>query len=689
MAVEEGKFQLYTSITPPLEAGDWRLVASQNLQAQASTGTLTSSDLKVDNANINFRVRSPRYLMPPDQVLSTYPPANSFGSYGSRLPQVVIKRRTLPWERHLDDAPTGTPWLALVLIAEGEARLDTGVGVADCVTAGKTLTGVADVEKGNRLVVRKSVINKVFPTQNDVELLAHAREVDISDTELMMGDDDGFLAVIISNRLPLPAKDENGGEVPVKYLACLINLEAQFEDLLEKSPDPVPAFATDFLLSDVAYVANATADDHLTMGTAASPGRVKPPQFEFDPNAAGPAPRAQAQATGSSTYTAKSGVAATSGATPSAERSRWSTTAQVQLSSTEVSLQMARDFRTVKAADAALLDPEFRFPVLMHWSFTTTGSTTFRSLMEDLDSGLLGDVGEQPSELTGRLPLEVVESGHVGLGHKTREGDDVRSWYRGPLVPHPTVSATTERLPLAHSSDQLRIVIQDGREDLSIAAAFEVGRLLSLSQPSIIASLMRWRQGQYHAARAATLVEVNRPFWEDVLGAGFVLDDFYRLGPAAGRFLINAIATNPGTFLGAPRPLVTAGRPLEIEGVPSDVLAAGLGLGQGVFRGDIGAILEKVRAVKIPSIDLNLKDLGKVGIREGLEATLDNQRIDLVSNSLATRFVIDPGTGPAFPAIDRAAEVVVPDVLDVILAAADDADTTDSPANKPGEEIDQ
>src|SRR5210317_1391667 len=228
MAVEEGKFQLYTSITPPLEAGDWRLVASQNLQAQASTGTLTSSDLKVDNANIHFRVRSPRYLMPPDQVLSTYPPANSFGSYGSRLPQVVIKRRTLPWERHLDDAPTGTPWLALVLIAEGEARLDTGVGVADCVTAGKTLTGVADVEKGNRLVVRKSVINKVFPTQNDVELLAHAREVDISDTELMMGDDDGFLAVIISNRLPLPAKDENGGEVPVKYLACLINLEAQF-----------------------------------------------------------------------------------------------------------------------------------------------------------------------------------------------------------------------------------------------------------------------------------------------------------------------------------------------------------------------------------------------------------------------------------------------------------------------------
>lgn len=689
MPVEEGKFQLYTSITPPLEAGDWRLVASQELQAQTSSSTLTSNDLRVDDANINFRVRSPRYLMPPDQVLSTYPPANSFGSYGSRLPQVVIKRRTLPWERVLTDAPADTPWLALVLIAEGEAELDTGVDVAKCVTAGKILTGVADLEKGNRLVVRKSIIDKVFPTQNDVALLVHAREVDIGDTELMMGDDDGFLAVVISNRLPLPAKDESGDEAPVKYLACLINLEEQFEALLEESPDVTPIFATNFLSTQVTYVANATADDHLIMGTAASPDRVNVATGELDVGLSGPAPLAQAQGTGSSTYTAVSGAAATLGATPSAQLSQWSTDARARLSSTEISLQMAQDFRVVQAADSSLIDPEFRFPVLMHWSFTSTGSTTFRSLMEDLDSGLLGDVGEEPSDLTGRLPLEVVESGHVGLGHKTREGDDVRSWYRGPLLPHPTVSAASDRLPLAHSSDQLRIVIQDGREDLSLAAAFEVGRLLSLSQPSVIASLMRWRQGQYHAARMATLLEVNRRFWEDVLGAGFGIDDFYKLGPAAGRFLVNAIVGDPETFLGAPRPLVMAGRPLDIEGLPTDVLAVGLGMDQGVFRGDIGAILDKVRSVDVPSVDLVLDALGKIELREGLEATLDTQRIDLVSDSLATKFLKDPLTGPAFPAIHLSAHVVVRDVLDVILAAPNDADTTTDPENETEDEADQ
>ena len=102
-----------------------------------------------------------------------------------------------------------------------------------------TLDTPADVELGNCLAVRKSVVDRVFPTQEEVRLLAHAREVDIGDTELMMGDDDGYLAVVIANRLPLPGRDAAGSEVPVKYLACLVNLSEQFDQLLEEAPAPV------------------------------------------------------------------------------------------------------------------------------------------------------------------------------------------------------------------------------------------------------------------------------------------------------------------------------------------------------------------------------------------------------------------------------------------------------------------
>jgi len=662
MTVGSGKFQLYASIDPPLEAGDWRMLVNQNLTAEFSSGS-NSDDLRVDEAAINFRIRSPRFVMPPDQVLSTFPPANSFGSYGSRLPQIVIKRRTLPWERILTGAPATTPWLALVLIAEGEAKLETGVDVANCVTAGVTLDGVAEVEKGNCLVIRKSMIDKIFPTREDLGLLAHAREVDIYDTELMMGDDDGFLAVVISNRLPLPAKDENGDDVPIKYLACLVNLEGQFTTLLEKSPDPDPVLTTTFPLHEYQYVASAVTDDHHVMGTASTKDRM----LNLAIADGGPAPLAAA-ATGSIATGIKSGVAANAGTKPGTLNGQWSSKSLGQMTSTDISLQMAQSFRTVRQPGKVFIDPEYRYPVLLHWSFTTTGATTFRSLMEGVDSRLLGDVGDDPTDITGRLPLEVVESGHVGLAHKTRDGDDVRSWYRGPLVPHPTSSVASDRLPLAHSSDQLRIVIPDGREDLSLATAFEIGRLLTLSQPAMIASLMRWRQGHYYAARAASMIEANREFWEDVLGTGFALGDVFKLGPKVGRFFVDSIVKNPDRFVGMPRPMVTPGRPLEVAGIATEQLATGLGLNKTIFNGDLGTVLSNVQKAKVPRVDLEIGGINKLDMRENLEAILNAQRIDLVSNALATKFINDPVTGPAFPITEITHKVAITDTLDRILA---------------------
>ncbi|HBF93922.1 MAG TPA: hypothetical protein DDX13_09690, partial [Marinobacter adhaerens] len=517
MPVGEGKFKLYAKLNPPLEAGLWRIRANQKFSAQTPEASLDASALKVDEENIHLRIRSPRYILPPDQILSTYPPANSFGSYGSRLPQVVIKRRTLPWERRLDGAPANTPWLALVLIAEGEARLETGVDVANCVTEGVELDGLKEVAKGNCLAIRKSIIDKVFPTKNDVDLLAHAREVDIHDTELMMGDDDGFLAVVISNRLPVPGKDEDGNDAPVKYLACLVNLEGQYDVLLDRSPDPVPSFVTPFMVKSTVHQSMASYDDHQVMGTALAPRAAGINAGDLQ-NLTQPVPLAPG-VKGSRSTQFKSGAAATAGAVPYSGSGTWAIKKSKGSTSADIALNMAEPFRVIQTFEALPLDPEYRFPVLLHWSFTTTGDTTFRSLMENLDSRLLGDVGPGQKSVSGRLPLEVAESGHVGLGHQTREGDKVRSWYRGPLVPHPTRNSSADRLKLAHSSDQLRVVIPDGREDLSLATAFETGRLLTLSQPSIIASLMRWRQNDYHAARLKSLLIKNRTLWEEVLGA--------------------------------------------------------------------------------------------------------------------------------------------------------------------------
>jgi hypothetical protein len=671
MAVGEGKFVLYSRIEPPLEAGDYRFTASQNLSA---TG-LGGSQLPVAELPTHVSVRSPRYVLPPDQVLSTFPPAGSEGAYGSRLPQVVIRRRTLPWERLVQaGVPRSTPWLALVLIAEGEAELKLNQPVAECVTPGRSLAGKADVELANYLQIRKSVLDRVFPTRLDVPLLAHAREVDIHDTELMMGDDDGFLAVVISNRLPLPGRGPDGRPVPVKYLACLVNLEGQFMDLLEKAPEP-SGFTT--LPNKAAEVHASVAQwDHTRMGRVpygvdfggGKPGSGPPgggggggpiPHASAAPAPAAAAPAPAGNPDTGSVVAVPSSAAA---AAHSAQQSGWSSAAQH--TEADVYVAMARDFSeaviggfVAEVGGVVAVDPTLRFPVLLHWSFTSYGQTTFRSLVEGLDSGLLGTVGEDSHPLEGRLPLEVVETGHIGLAHRIRRGDPVRSWYRGPFVPHPTTDPPGGRLPLAHAADQLRIVVPDGREDISLAAAFEIGRLLALSRPSMIAALMRWRQDGYQVARRGALWKEIVPFVDAVLGREEPLVFDPRVGVLLGRGLVDAVIKRPQDFVSDPSPLVTAGGSLPVDGAPEVLVAQGFGLSADMLGGDPATVLGNLRKAPVlqPPGPGAVRD---TEVRAVLTGALEQQVTQLVADALAISF-------EGAPQPDRDRE---PDALDRLLA---------------------
>ncbi|MDF1505940.1 hypothetical protein PYV61_23510, partial [Roseisolibacter sp. H3M3-2] len=587
MAVGEGKFVLYSKIEPPLEAGDYRLTARQELAASGPDGALGADDLKVAPLPTHLRVRAPRFQLPPDQVLSTFPPANTEGAYGMRLPQVVIKRRTLPWERLLGPSLRGTPWLALVLVAEGEAELKPNQPVGECITSGVTLDGAPDVEVGNTLIVRRSVVHRIFPTRKDVPLLAHAREVDIHDTELMMGDDDGFLAVVVSNRLPLAGRDAAGNEAPVKYLACLVNLEGQFDRLLPEAPPP-RAFTLPPLVLERATLELA-AYDRITMGAAPAvagiASSIAGATAPFDGTVVAPlAP----------THAAVANTSAVAG-------TGFSRADATKHASADVYLEMARPFGKAGRPDVSIpFDPVYRFPVLLHWSFTSVGSLTFETLMRTVDSGLLGTVPPEPpadaKPEAGRPPLEVVETGHVGLAHRTRRGDSARIWYRGPLVPHPTEDPPEGRLPLAHAADQLRIVIPDGREDLSLAGAFEVGRLMALARPSIVAALLRWRQLHYQTARRQAIWDARRAFLEALLGNALPTRVPVDFGVQLGRALATGIAARPAAFVGPPRPLVDAGRPLAVDGTAAQVLAAAYALPPSTFKGDMPAVLGQLRA---------------------------------------------------------------------------------------------
>lgn len=567
-----GQFVLHSMANPPLKAGDY------TLHGHTDTAGGPTADY-----DAHVRVTSPRYALPPTQILSTFPPANSQGAYETRLPQIVLKRRTLPWERSAAPGDTTTPWLALVVVAEGEATLSGDVPIAECVTPGVKLDGPNDVATGTYLSVSRTVVNKIFPTKPDVPLLCHVREVDVNDTELANGDDDGFLAVVMSNRLP---QYDRTNDAPVRYLACLINLEGQLDVL----PPPQPPFNLKFSATDVVFdyrplATVASGDtDRIVMGGSAAvrAGGVPVPALGAG---AKQAPAVTARAAKPPAQSA-SQTANITWATTSAKVEHAALTAPSGEASRVVRDVMLEGYRG-DLSHFVVLEPVYRFPVLTHWSFTVNGAGGFDSLMLGLDVGLLGTAPKDPVVPPGAPPPpppprpapEFTETGHVGLPHLTRRGERVRAWYRGPLATHPTtrdVKDANGHYPFANVSDQLRRVVPDGREDLSLAGAFEIGRLLALSQPAVVRALLAWRAEQFGAERAKQIVAAaNQPA---VVGLppGTRAHD---LGALIGRKLVLAAAGNPDKVLAPTRPLVDPGRPLPFasQGGIETLLAQGFG----------------------------------------------------------------------------------------------------------------
>jgi hypothetical protein len=561
-----GTFRLYPFAEPPVPAGQYVL-----------TGDVSGLPGQVEQMRAAVHITAPRYTMPPDQILSTFPPAGSTGAFGTRLPQIVLRRRTLPWERSPDldhdVTTTPTPWLALVLLAAGEGQLKTDVDVKDTVTPGVSLGDDADAPKGACLEIPASVVTKVFPTRDDLPMLCHLREVDLADTELALGDDDGYMAVVLGNRLPQPG---------VKYLACLVNLEGQYGQL-PVIPDEqlvisyIPAGA----VYDIGGQLRASYGDQVSYDAAVM---GLPPQAGV--TAAGPA-------TGSGPVVESAhGAAARTGAAWASAAAATAPPVADTTATAKMKLADGFSYAVRGTLVGQLADPVLRFPVLAYWSFTCDDGGDFQHLAQRVQVRMLGHVvtgqetpdgdgpapdGSQPGPApepppTRPLPL-VTPTGHVQLDHLSREGEPSPAWFRGPLapaaVPRAEPAAPGQPPPLAHHADQLRRVTPDGQEDLGYAAAFEIGRLLALSQPGVAGALARWRAEAYGAARVQQVVSdamsgLPAPVTAGLDAADPLTDPSLAtrprtLGARASRALVGLLGADPGAAFGPARPVADPG----------------------------------------------------------------------------------------------------------------------------------
>lgn len=143
-----------------------------------------------------------------------------------------------------------------------------------------------------------------------------------------------------------------------------------------------------------------------------------------------------------------------------------------------------------------------RLAVLNAWSFSSvTVPVSFADLLLGVDAS--PPTLQVPYAATDEpVPAvrDALSMGYVALPHHTRQGAQLVSWYRGPLLPFAmggTVSA-----PVG-SQDELTVYDpESGMMDVSLSSAWQLGRLLALNDLDFSTTLYNWKRGE-------TVAQVN------------------------------------------------------------------------------------------------------------------------------------------------------------------------------------
>lgn len=275
--IKPGKIKFLEAALPPMVAGEYQVFANHNVESKGSSNGGSKFDEQFDIGK-QFSVSAPRFYLDPATIYSVYPPADSYGTYSGTLPHIVFNRKTLPWERTIDflvpkGAEVKPPWLALLMIDEDEINKNKLVigkaSILDLLKndnpndtvykpleedqlspwekkAAQKERASKEKEEGNKPVkdgedatkehekTEYDVIDlpldlfyKIAPNIDELEYLAHARQIDTGNKELTGLNAKGWFSVLVGNRLPAKNK---------RNTVILVSLEGYVRFLDEMKP---------------------------------------------------------------------------------------------------------------------------------------------------------------------------------------------------------------------------------------------------------------------------------------------------------------------------------------------------------------------------------------------------------------------------------------------------------------------
>ncbi|GAB5446030.1 hypothetical protein [Gymnodinialimonas sp.] len=162
----------------------------------------------------------------------------------------------------------------------------------------------------------------------------------------------------------------------------------------------------------------------------------------------------------------------------------------------------------LKAAGAA----QVRFISLHSWRYSCKSrSESFKGLLEKIDI-TPARLHLLPNAMTGPSAAlqDAAAEGYVPLEYRMRDGSATAALYRGPLVPH--VVGGTTGIPHVATADALLRRHDSGLLDISLAAAWELGRGLTLKRRIVARALFHWKRQHLRAIRNARWHLDHLPF---------------------------------------------------------------------------------------------------------------------------------------------------------------------------------
>jgi hypothetical protein len=140
-----------------------------------------------------------------------------------------------------------------------------------------------------------------------------------------------------------------------------------------------------------------------------------------------------------------------------------------------------------------------RFVSLASWWFDCQeAQATFGERVRQLKPELLALPHATPASWTGdrgearAIAQDTLAKGFVPVAYTTRLGEQTTCWYRGPFTPYATEDMSLDGFFSAEAG-----MIYDERTgmfDMSLAVAWQVGRLLALSDKGFASALLGWRR---------------------------------------------------------------------------------------------------------------------------------------------------------------------------------------------------